>query len=170
VLVNQRFVDCGNGTVTDEVTGLIWLQDSSCLGMQTYVEGNQAAQGLQSRQCGLTDSSVPGQWRLPTISEWQVMTRQAVALGCVAPDGSKPVLRFNGGIGCYSDAPDGDGPGFWQRAFPGVRAMLYWSSTTYEASPDKASAISLGNGNTYLTTAPSEPLEGSGPFARIDLR
>ena len=28
----NRYVDCGNGTVTDTVTGLIWLQDADCLG------------------------------------------------------------------------------------------------------------------------------------------
>ena len=26
----NRYVDCGNGTVTDTVTGLIWLQDAAC--------------------------------------------------------------------------------------------------------------------------------------------
>ena len=28
----NRYVDCGNGTVTDTVTGLIWLKQSDCLG------------------------------------------------------------------------------------------------------------------------------------------
>ena len=27
----NRYVDCGNGTVTDTVTGLIWLQQADCL-------------------------------------------------------------------------------------------------------------------------------------------
>lgn len=67
----QRFVDCGNGTVTDVVTGIIWLQDSRCLGGGLFIDMTRAAQSLQSGDCNLSDSSVQGQWQLPTIAEWQ---------------------------------------------------------------------------------------------------
>ena len=64
--------DCGNGTVTDQLTGLIWLKDATCLGRMTYADANRAAQDLKEGDCGLTDKSVAGHWRLPTLSEWQV--------------------------------------------------------------------------------------------------
>src|SRR5205085_247574 len=28
---SKRYFDCGNGTVTDSMTGLIWLKDPNCL-------------------------------------------------------------------------------------------------------------------------------------------
>ena len=30
-----RFTDNGSGTVTDNLTGLIWLKDANCFGSQT---------------------------------------------------------------------------------------------------------------------------------------
>jgi hypothetical protein len=42
----NRYVNCGNGTVTDTVTGLIWLQRDRCFGQTTYPAANQAAAGL----------------------------------------------------------------------------------------------------------------------------
>ena len=34
--VNNRFVDCGNGTVTDTQTGLIWLKKANCFAPQDW--------------------------------------------------------------------------------------------------------------------------------------
>src|SRR5262245_54288763 len=78
----NRYVDCGNGTVTDTVTGLIWLKDADCFGVKMYAEANQAAAQLADGQCRLTDGSQPGDWRLPTFGEWKVMIAVAVKLGC----------------------------------------------------------------------------------------
>ena len=39
----NRYVDCGNGTVTDTVTGLIWLKQADCLGINDWAAANQAA-------------------------------------------------------------------------------------------------------------------------------
>jgi hypothetical protein len=69
----NRYVNCGNGTVTDTNTGLIWLQNANCLGTGTYSAANQAAAALTAGLCGLTDDSSAGDWRLPTIGEWEAM-------------------------------------------------------------------------------------------------
>jgi hypothetical protein len=74
-----RFVDNSNGTVTDKLTGLIWLKEGQCT--QFYsgdpMGGNQrswttamdSANKLASPYCGLSDGSVAGDWRLPNVNE-----------------------------------------------------------------------------------------------------
>lgn len=66
----SRFVDCGNGTMTDTVTKLIWLQQADCLIPADWASANEAAAGLKSGDCGLSDGSSAGDWRLPTKEEW----------------------------------------------------------------------------------------------------
>ena len=66
----NRFVDCGNGTVTDTQTGLIWLKDASCLGSESFNTANRLAADLGQgthAACNLTDGSIPGEWRLPSL-------------------------------------------------------------------------------------------------------
>ena len=53
----NRYVDCGNGTVTDTHTGLIWLQDAGCLGVSDWATANKAAASLRNHDYGLTDGS-----------------------------------------------------------------------------------------------------------------
>lgn len=67
----QRFVDCGNGTVTDTVTGLIYLKNADCFTSQNWPTANQSAAGLADGSCGLTDGSGAGDWRLQTREEWE---------------------------------------------------------------------------------------------------
>jgi len=67
----DRFVDNGDGTVTDTNTGLVWLKDAYCFGLPgPYDNWNDAmalVAGLSDGQCGLADGSSPGDWRLPTL-------------------------------------------------------------------------------------------------------
>ena len=130
----QRYADCGNGTVTDSVTGLIWLKDAACasLGVPDYATANGATAALHAGQCGLSDGSAAGQWRLPTREEWlatlagpQGLIAQFVPARCV-----NPPLTANDGKTCYSAT--GAGPGASQHAFVNVVSGGYWSSSTYE--------------------------------------
>jgi hypothetical protein len=66
---DPRFTDNGDGTVTDELTGLIWLAQADCLGRVEWLDALAAANGLAAGQCGLTDGSVAGDWRLPNVLE-----------------------------------------------------------------------------------------------------
>ena len=74
---HQRYVDCRNGTVTDTVTGLIWLKQADCLGASDYAVANNQAAALRGRRCGLRDGSNKGDWRLPTEAEWRATLSQA---------------------------------------------------------------------------------------------
>ncbi|MFB1495015.1 MAG: DUF1566 domain-containing protein [Thiocapsa sp. C3-sup] len=69
---DSRIVDCENGTLTDGVTGLIWLADPSCFSSTSWALGNADAATLGDGACGLTDQSLPGDWRLPTAEEWRL--------------------------------------------------------------------------------------------------
>jgi len=68
---DPRFTDNLNGTITDNLTGLIWLKDASCLGVQSWVNALGAANTLADGNvaCGLSDGSVAGAWRLPNRNE-----------------------------------------------------------------------------------------------------
>jgi hypothetical protein len=45
---NPRFTDNGNGTIMDNLTGLTWLKNASCLGQQTWANALAAANVLAS--------------------------------------------------------------------------------------------------------------------------
>lgn len=71
-LPTTRMIDNGNGTVTDSVTGLVWLRQASCTQLQgTWSASIAAVNALQSGQCGLTDGSTSGQWRMPNRKEME---------------------------------------------------------------------------------------------------
>ena len=121
----KRYVDCGNGTVTDTVTGLIWLKDAACLGSLDWPTAMGAAAGLANGQCGLSDASSAGDWRLPTWNEWSATMASATSLGCVFSNGKAPALTNDAGHECLSVGPS---------SFTGVVGDLasgyYWSSST----------------------------------------
>lgn len=58
-----RYCDGGNGTVTDTVTGLIWLKQVNCLPLTYWQNANELARAIGDGVCGLTDSSHPGDCR-----------------------------------------------------------------------------------------------------------
>ena len=64
---DPRFTDNGDGTITDNLTGLVWLAQADCLGKIEWLAALAAANALADGQCGLTDGSVAGDWRLPNI-------------------------------------------------------------------------------------------------------
>ncbi len=69
VSVAPRFTDNLDGTVTDNLTGLIWLQNANCFGMRSWTNALSDANSLASGSCGLTDGSTAGDWRLPNVRE-----------------------------------------------------------------------------------------------------
>jgi len=72
-LTYPRWLDNGNGTVTDTVTGLIWLKQADCIN-QTWAAAVAAVNQLADGQCGLTDGSKAGSWRMPNRNEMQSMS------------------------------------------------------------------------------------------------
>jgi len=64
-----RFTDNGDGTVTDNLTALIWLKNAHCWEYQNWGEALTDANALADGHCGLTDGSSAGAWRLPNVNE-----------------------------------------------------------------------------------------------------
>lgn len=71
-----RFTDNLDGTVTDNLTGLIWLQNAYCRVAVTRDVALTFANalfdgygGTPGEDCGLADGSVAGDWRLPNRFE-----------------------------------------------------------------------------------------------------
>lgn len=121
---HNRFVDCGNGTITDTQTHLIWLRNVDCFVAQNWDTAQTTVAGLESGDCGLTDNSVAGSWRLPTNGEWITVLKS----GC------NPSLPGVAGDGCYTNGP-------WAS---GVLPTTYWSS--FEDGPSLAWNVYLANG------------------------
>jgi hypothetical protein len=81
VSVAGRFKDNGDGTVTDGLTGLIWLKDGSCATFfsgdalggygRPWADAIASVNKLANGYCGLTDGSQAGNWRLPNVKELQ---------------------------------------------------------------------------------------------------
>ena len=98
-----RFTDNGDGTIRDNLTGLIWLKNANCFGLKTWADALAECRKLADGGCGLTDGSTAGDWRLPTVKELQSL------------------IDF----GKYDPAlPNG-------HPFTEVQSSSYWSSTEY---------------------------------------
>jgi hypothetical protein len=66
-------VDKGDGTISDTVTGLVWLKQADCI-HQKWAGAIAAVDVLSSGQCGLTDGSSAGSWRMPNRNEMQSLS------------------------------------------------------------------------------------------------
>ena len=66
---NPRFTDNGDGTVTDNLTNLVWLKNANCFGREQWWQALSYSNGLASGSSGLTDGSQAGGWRLPNYKE-----------------------------------------------------------------------------------------------------
>ena len=75
VLAEQRFIDHGNGTVTDRKLGLMWAKTDN----QTDLFWDQI-QGWLTDEFPDTIPQLYDNWRLPTISELQSLYVEALGL------------------------------------------------------------------------------------------
>ena len=108
-LPTPRFKDNGNGTIKDNLTGLIWLKNANCANTTTTWQGalNFVA-GINdgTHNCGDTsgkNGSHRTDWRLPNRNE---LTSQL-------------------DLGTFSPALPSNHP------FSNFQASFYWSSTTF---------------------------------------
>ena len=149
VFVSYRYTDNGDGTVTDNRSGLIWLKNANCFGEQNWEKAKRSAANLASGQCGLRDGSRRGMWRLPAQEEWETMIDEKYV---GRENYSQPALSNSAGTGPWKE---GD-------AFSGVQAHSYWSSTTGTTTSAWYVYLNLGNVNTYdkTITAGVWPLRG----------
>jgi hypothetical protein len=126
---DDRFTDNGDGTVSDHLTGLVWLQSAGCFTPALFAAALTDVNQLASGACGLSDGSKPGDWRLPNLNELESM---------IDVSRSNPAL------------PAGS-------PFTNVSNGIYWSSTSYfggQAGSPTAWTIRLGDGrymNDYVS-------------------
>jgi len=126
---HRGFSNHGNGTVTDHMTGLIWLWDANCFGTRTWSQALFDANSLASGICSLSDGSSAGDWRLPNVNE----LRSLIDLGQAGPA-----------------LPDG-------HPFFDVQSSDYWTSTTFPGLPDRAYGVSLGGGAVFVFLKTQSP-------------
>jgi hypothetical protein len=138
-LPTTRMIDNGNGTVTDSVTGLIWLKQASCTQLQgTWSASVASVNALQSGQCGLTDGSTAGQWRMPNRKEMEsladrIQTNQADSFNAawVSAD-----TGLNSLASVFSDF---------------VALQFYWTSTTQAVNTTNAWTVFSCDWGVYAT-------------------
>ncbi len=119
---SPRFTDNGDGTVTDNMTNLIWLKDANCFGQQNWTTALNSANTLNSGECGLSDGSIEGDWRLPNVRE----------LASLVDYG-----QYNPPL------PSG-------HPFTGVQSGNYWSSSTYLSMTNNAWYVQMSSGVIYI--------------------
>jgi hypothetical protein len=119
---SPRFSSNLDGTITDNLTGLIWLQDAECFGQKTWQGALDAvvglALGLQACQ-NYPAGQINLAWRLPNIKELQSLI----------DDGQwNPALPVG-------------------HLFIDVQSWWYWTSSSYVASPFAAWAVTFTDGS-----------------------
>ncbi len=104
---SPRFTDNNDGTLTDNLTGIIWLKNADCFGTLSWSSAYYYCNNMvKSGSCGLTDGSVAGDWRLPNRKELSSLIDYS---------------QYNPAL------PQG-------HLFDNVKSSYYWSSTTYAKS------------------------------------
>jgi hypothetical protein len=115
---NPRFKDNGNGTVTDNLTGLIWLKDANRFGKRSWTDALNDCNALADNGVGLTDGSSAGDWRLPNVKE----------LSSLIDFGNRRSALPNG------------------HPFTNVQRDYYWSSTTHADHSHRAWYVRIPSG------------------------
>jgi len=141
---SPRFSDNGNGTVTDNLTGLFWLKDANCTdavggiprdgGLLNWPSALTWCNNLAHGRCGLTDNSSAGDWRLPNIIELKSLVDHS---------------RHD------PDLPGG-------HPFSNVQSVWYWSSTSNPVYTAGAFNVGISRGSIHVTDKLPGQLGSSG--------
>jgi hypothetical protein len=114
-----RFLDNGNGTVTDRLTGLTWLRNANMYGEVPWPAAVQLATQLASGAPGLNDGSKAGDWRLPNVNEMESLLDLDNSFGPALP----------------ADAP-----------FINLETTNYWTSSSVALAPALGWFVALAVG------------------------
>jgi hypothetical protein len=137
-LTSPRIIDNGNGTLYDTVTGLTWLKKADCI-QASWADSTAAVNGLANGQCGLTDGSAAGQWRMPNRFEMLSLAERAATFPIAA--------YYNGTYG-----PDGitvTGSVVFETF---MVAHYYWTSSTYANDSTQAWTVYSCDFGAYNTS------------------
>ena len=129
---DPRFTNNEDGTITDNLSGLTWLQDTQCFGRTNWQDALDGVKLLTNGTCGLTDGSTAGDWRMPNYLE-------LISLANIGASGSFAWYESFGFIDLIANG--------------------YWSSTSMPHSPGSAAGYqfrdrvsgSFGKSSTYQT-------------------
>lgn len=150
-LTHLRFLDQGDGTVRDCNTGTIWLKDASCDalgpngdGTARWTQAEAAAAALSSGECGLTDDSLPGDWRQATASEFCSVWSGSILSPCPSTAASNSLVDSSVGPPAVVNAT-GDGTWFEKDAFLDVQSDTYWSGSEEDGSLSWGVVLTDGN-------------------------
>jgi len=131
---SPRFTVNNDGTVKDNLTGLVWLRNASCIDTpDSFSNALLQASLLQHGLCGLSDGSSPGDWRLPNRFELESL----LDLGFL----SSPTLTNAAGTGQWQE-----GDPFWDVEV----SSSYWSSTTYMSTPINVWTVGFSDGRVHI--------------------
>lgn len=158
-LIDGRFRDNGDGTVTDTKTNLVWMRCSlgqqwigtTCKSVAVEVNWNDALSAAMSHSfAGHSD------WRVPTIDELETLVQ--------CPVGRKPLARPGGHFVRDTDGAchgrQFNNPKINIDAFPSTPASSFWSS-----SPSV-----YGSGTAWFVNFDSGGIDvgkGVGPLVRL---
>jgi hypothetical protein len=154
---NPRFTDNINGTVTDNLTGLIWLKNANCANAaRTWATALSDVTSLNTdgtmngNNCSDTSNggSYQTDWRLPNRQELVSLLHRGQSY-----------------------------PYFWlnNQGFENVQSDLYWSSTTNVTVSGQAWIIDMWFGNVFGINKTSNPWYvwpvrgGSGLYGNSDI-
>ena len=143
---NPRFTDNGDETITDNLTGLMWLKDANCIaswypgfdndtipgdGAVTWENALDFVAGINDGSYSNCNGNAPyNDWRLPNVKKLLSLIHYGfygLAIPCTA------------------------GPCKWQEGDPfiNVQSDYYWSSTTSAGSTVGAWFLSTYSGSMY---------------------
>ena len=124
---NPRFTDNLDGTITDNLTNLIWDKNANRFGTRNWDTALRDCNNLADNGVDLTDGSVAGDWHLANRFELESLLH----------------------MGGYGPAvPDTLGTGQWSQGDPfnNVQSTFYWSSSTVASFSTTAWFVNFFNG------------------------
>ena len=117
-----RFTSNGDGTITDHLTGLMWLKNANCFGTMTWQEALDKVADLNTNPGGYTCGGYSGahtDWVLPNVNELESL--------------------------CNAEVPNSAA---WlnTKGFVDVKSSRYWSSTTLAIDVGGAWSVEMTHG------------------------
>ena len=144
----SRFIDNGDGTVTDTTTSLMWLQDASCIGTTDWQNSFTKLKDYNSNR-----ASYPCGAKHNPYSDWHIPNRHELR-SLIDHDRDLPALPAS-------------------HPFSNVQPD-YWTSTTAPSNPSQAYKIFMGTGElqvndkeTLYSLWPVRPAVQQAPRERI---